>query len=127
MPEHNTTLQLLSQEFMFDIVRRAFNLPTSDTVLVLRGAQGCGKSRFVQALAKDWKMSVLVAKQVRGNENLSDCKFVEITDFANLKPKDLDKIKHLVTNPINSQVTFVGTTNVTPDPDVNKDDKKIRN
>jgi hypothetical protein len=126
MTEHNTTikmLKLLGQEFMFDIVRRAFGLPTSGGVIVLCGPAGSGKSRSIRALAWNGKADILNAKGMQGNEIFSGVSFVEIADFTNLTPKHYKKLEQIITNPKNAKITFIGTSNTIPNPNVNRDDK----
>ena len=106
----------ISRQFWLDIGRKHIgNREGVNRMLILCGPQGIGKSQSIKILAGTDRSTDLIAKMVRGDEDLSDYKFVEITDFSNLKPKNIERIKALLGNPKNALVTFIGTANTSPD------------
>lgn len=97
-----------------------------DTMLVLAGPQGCGKSYIINKLAKDWGSDTITYLKGReAYEELQGFWIIEFAELDALKKADIETIKHFITKSSDAyraaygkrvedharQCIFIGTTN----------------
>lgn len=97
-----------------------------DTVLILVGGQGQGKSQFIARLGGEWFSDTFLT--VHGKEALEQIQgawIIEIAELAGLRKADIEAVKHFVAKQIDTfrpaymptaetfkrQCIFIGTTN----------------
>ena len=97
-----------------------------DTLLVLVGKQGCGKSEIIKRLGKDWfsdTVTTMAGKEAY--EQIQGFWIIEIPELAAMKKMEIETIKHFITKSADSyraaygrhvethqrQCVFFGTTN----------------
>lgn len=97
-----------------------------DTVLVLVGSQGCGKSEIVKRLGKEWSSdSITTMAGKEAYEQLQGFWIIELPELAVMKKAEVETIKRFITKSMDSyraayghhtethqrQCIFFGTTN----------------
>lgn len=97
-----------------------------DTVLVLVGPQGCGKSQIIKLLGKDWFSDTLTTVQGKeAYEQVQGFWIIEIAELAAMKKIEIEAIKHFIAKSEDAfrasygrhvktnkrQCVFFGTTN----------------
>lgn len=97
-----------------------------DNLLVLIGAQGCGKSQSIKKLAKKWFSDTLCTIQGKeAYEQIQGFWIIEIAELAAMKKMEIEAIKHFITKSEDAyraaygrhveiyqrQCVFFGTTN----------------
>lgn len=97
-----------------------------DTMLVLVGPQGCGKSQILKRLGKDWFSDTLTTMQGKeAYEQLQGFWLIEVAELAAMRKIEIESIKHFVAKSEDSfrvsygrhigtykrQCVFFGTTN----------------
>ena len=99
-----------------------------DTVLVLQGKQGCGKSTFVRELAGDpewYSDTPLNLGDKDSYLGLQGCQFIELSELAATRKRDVEPVKAFIsaqrdrvrlpyertTTDLARQCVFIGTTN----------------
>jgi putative DNA primase/helicase len=113
--------------WMVSAVARVMASPTKvDTVLILRGTQGCGKSTFAKVLGGAWhKDTPLSIGDKDSYLSLRGAWIYELCELAATRKKDVEAVKAFLTSEIDSvrlpyermqtdlprQCVFVGTTN----------------
>jgi predicted P-loop ATPase len=120
-------LELVSKKFFIAAAARALRPGCQvDTVLVLQGAQGVGKTSFVRAIGKGWHVEI---KLDLGNKDATMITtanwLVELSELASLKKSDIESVRAFITNPEDQirlpygrnvmayprRCVFLGTTN----------------
>jgi putative DNA primase/helicase len=98
-----------------------------DTVLVIVGGQGEGKSQFIARLGGDWFSDTFIT--VHGKEALEQIQgawVIEIAELAGLRKADVEAVKHFVAKQVDTfrpayqptaetyrrQCIFIATTNI---------------
>lgn len=99
-----------------------------DTMLVLVGAQGTGKSTFIHKLGKNWFSDTFITAQGKDSfEQIQGVWLMEIAELAGLKKAEVETVKHFVSKQEDifrgayrkeietfpRQCVFFGTTNNT--------------
>ena len=97
-----------------------------DTMLVLEGDQGIGKTNFVRALGGDWYSSIhLDPKNKDTVQSMFGYWFLEVSEMAFLTNKEIEHVKRFIGNPFDNirlpygritqaysrQSVFIGTIN----------------
>jgi putative DNA primase/helicase len=125
--EDKPFIRTVSRKFLVSAVARAMEPGCKvDTMLVLEGEQGIGKSQTLQALAEPWVLEEL------SDMKSKDCKqeiqgrwFVEVSELDAMKRNEIETVKAFITKQVDTfrqsygrfskehprQCVLVGTTN----------------
>jgi putative DNA primase/helicase len=125
--EDKPFVRTVSRKFLVSAVARAMEPGCKvDTMLVLEGAQGIGKSQTLQALAEPWVLEEL------SDMKSKDCKqeiqgqwFVEVSELDAMKRNEIETVKAFITKQVDTfrqsygrfskehprQCVLIGTTN----------------
>jgi putative DNA primase/helicase len=125
--EDKAIIRAIGRKFLISAVTRALNPGCKvDTMLVLEGEQGIGKSQTLQALAEPWVLEEL------SDMKSKDCKqeiqgrwFVEVSELDAMKRNEIETVKAFIAKQIDTfrpsygrftkahprQCVLVGTTN----------------
>ena len=97
------------KKFLISTVARVFDPGCKvDTMLVLQGKQGCGKSTFFQVLAKDWYGNSMSIAAKKGNtaDELATAQMSFINEYAELEnivsSKSVAEFKELITRQVDT-------------------------
>jgi predicted P-loop ATPase len=125
--EDKPFVRAVSRKFLISAVARAMEPGCKvDTMLVLEGKQGIGKSQTLQALAEPWVLEEL------SDMKSKDCKqeiqgqwFVEVSELDAMKRNEIETVKAFITKQVDTfrqsygrfskehprQCVLIGTTN----------------
>lgn len=120
-------VNLVSRKFFISAVARAMSPGAKvDTMLVLQGPQGVGKSKLVRCLANGWGTSLKLDVHNKDSVQVATSNWlVELAELATLKRSDVESLKAFLTNQHDDvrmpyartnqkyprRCVFVGTTN----------------
>ena len=127
--EDNTYVRAVTRKTLCAAYMRVYHPGIKfDTMLVLNGAQGIGKSTFIAALGMEWfsdSLSLSDMNDKTAAEKLQGYWILEIGELAGMKKADIDKVKAFISRqddkyrasfgrrvtPHPRQCIFFGTTN----------------
>jgi putative DNA primase/helicase len=127
--DHQALVQRMLLKFLVSCVARAFEPGCKvDTILVLKGDQGCRKSTFLRKLAvmDDWFSDQQIDIDHKDSQETIQGKWImEFGEFYSLKKKEADSIKAFLSRQVDDfrkaygrgnqqyprQVVFTGSTN----------------
>ena len=127
--EDNTYVRAVTRNTLCAAYMRVYHPGIKfDTMLVLNGAQGIGKSTFIAALGMEWFSDSLALSDMNDKtaaEKLQGYWILEIGELAGMKKADIDKVKAFISRqddkyrasfgrrvtPHPRQCIFFGTTN----------------
>lgn len=96
--ERNLYTQMITRKSIVAAVARVF-IPgiKFDTVMVLVGEQGCGKSQILKRLGVDWFSDTITTVQGKdAYEQIQGFWIVELAELSALKKADVEAIKHFI-------------------------------
>lgn len=125
--EDNEYIRAVTRKALVAAVARIF-IPgiKFDTMLVLVGPQGCGKSQIVKRLGGEWFSDTLTAMQGKeAYEQIQGFWMIEVAELAAMKKMEVEAIKHFTAKSEDAyraaygrhvetykrQCIFIGTTN----------------
>jgi putative DNA primase/helicase len=125
--EDSPFVRAVGRKFLISAVARAMAPGCKvDTMLVLEGAQGIGKSQTLQALAEPWVLEELSdMKSKDGKQDIQGHWLVEVSELDAMKRNEIETVKAFITKQVDTfrpsygrfskpherQCVLVGTTN----------------
>lgn len=126
-------VRAVTRKTLVAAVRRAYHPGTKfDTMLVLAGPQGCGKSTLVARLGGEWFSDALTVADMRdkvGMEKLRGFWVIEVSELAGMRKTEVEEVKSFLSRTEDSyraayarevsttqrQCVLIGTTNADDD------------
>ena len=125
--ENTPYVRAVGRKFLISAIARAMEPGCKvDTMLVLEGAQGIGKSQTLQALAEPWVLEELSdMKSKDGKQDIQGHWLVEVSELDAMKRNEIETVKAFITKQVDTfrpsygrfskpherQCVLVGTTN----------------